>query len=214
MKGRLCIFHLITRLLQLLFTEKRMYFVKLNANFQRSHAWLHWFGMHGATSTTGSTFVIVLVRFPLQISYWLPIEHRKTHLKFLLAAFRYNSNRPNRAKTALSSDRNRQQDWAISLWWTFPVHCPVMRKPSVQPFRIHMHQPRSLCSPSRTLSLLSRKHLHFLDAISFTGENFTKLNLNVFSKMYGTYFHDWSRFQVTAYRKFKRILGILRLQGL
>jgi len=29
-----------------------------------------------------------------------------------------------------------------------------------------------------------------------------------------TYFHDWSRFQVTAYRKFTRILGVLRLQGL
>ena len=58
------------------------------------------------------------------------------------------------------------------------------------------------------------RHLHFLDAIFFTGENFTKLNLNIFSKMYGTCFHNWSRFQVTAYRKFRRSLGILRLQGL
>ena len=32
--------------------------------------------------------------------------------------------------------------------------------------------------------------------------------------MYGTYFHNWSRSQDTAYRKFRRILGILRLQGL
>jgi len=51
------------------------------------------------------------------------------------------------------------------------------------------------------------RHLHFLDAISFTAENFTKHNLNNFSKMYGTYFHDWSRSQVTAYRKFRRIFG-------
>ena len=36
------------------------------------------------------------------------------------------------------------------------------------------------------------RHLHFLDAISFIGENFTKHNLNIFSKMYGTYFPDWS----------------------
>ena len=54
--------------------------------------------------------------------------------------------------------------------------------------------------------------LAFLDAISFTRENFTKLNLNIFSKMYGTHFHDWSRFQVTPHRKFTRILGNLRLQ--
>jgi len=33
-------------------------------------------------------------------------------------------------------------------------------------------------------------HLHFLDAISFIGENFTKHNLKFFSKMYRTYFHD------------------------
>jgi len=45
------------------------------------------------------------------------------------------------------------------------------------------------------------RHLHFLDTNSFIGENFTKLNLNIFSKMYGTYFHDWSCFQVTAYIK-------------
>ena len=30
--------------------------------------------------------------------------------------------------------------------------------------------------------------------------------------MFGTYFHNWSRFQVTAYRKFRCILGILRLK--
>jgi len=34
------------------------------------------------------------------------------------------------------------------------------------------------------------RHCHFLDAISFTGENFTKHNFIIFSKMYGTYFHD------------------------
>ena len=32
--------------------------------------------------------------------------------------------------------------------------------------------------------------------------------------MYGTYFHDWSRSKVTANRKFRRKLGIFRLQGL
>ena len=31
--------------------------------------------------------------------------------------------------------------------------------------------------------------------------------------MYGIYFHNWSCFQVTAYRKFRCILGILQLQG-
>ena len=56
--------------------------------------------------------------------------------------------------------------------------------------------------------------LAFLDAISFTGENFTTHNLIISSKMYGTYFHDWSRSQDTAYRKFRPILGILHSQGL
>jgi len=56
--------------------------------------------------------------------------------------------------------------------------------------------------------------LAFLDAISFIGENLTKHNFNIFSKMYGTYFHDWSHSQVTEYRKFRCILGTLRLQGL
>ena len=32
--------------------------------------------------------------------------------------------------------------------------------------------------------------------------------------MYGTYFHNWSCSQDTSYRKFRRILGILHLQGL
>jgi len=32
------------------------------------------------------------------------------------------------------------------------------------------------------------RHLHFLDAISFTGENFTKLNLNIFLRCTGHIF--------------------------
>jgi len=35
--------------------------------------------------------------------------------------------------------------------------------------------------------------------ISSTGENFTKQNFVIFSKMCGTYFHDSSRSQVTAW---------------
>jgi len=43
------------------------------------------------------------------------------------------------------------------------------------------------CQPTKILKIDT---CIFLDAISFIGESFTIQNFNIFSKMYGTYFHD------------------------
>ena len=110
----------------------------------------------------------------------------------------------------------RQSEIIQTLHLAIPFRVPTIHNQRVQCSIPSEPKKAALSAPFLDASRqkFENRHLHFLYAISFTGENFTLHNLNIFSKMYGTYFHDWSRSQVTAYRSFRRIFAIRRLQGL
>jgi len=64
-------------------------------------------------------------------------------------------------------------------------------------FPISRKKPALFLDASR--QKFGKSALANLDAISSTGEIFTKQNFVIFSKMCATYFHDLSRSQVTAW---------------